>query len=662
MPEDKKLYYKIVLIKIEDHKAYLEFCERLKSALNVPSVDLKNYLIPGKAILSFRHKKKAIKAMKSLSFSGVQLELIEEQLEQKPEQTPFFENRIKNNKLNKSYMLMISVGLVMIALIVTFAYKHEIKKALVDGDKTPTFKAIFKDKAISSSGGHTCGLSLNERGPPYRGSLKCWGANEYGQLGNGTTDDSPIQVDVTGLTQGVKAIATGPWNSCAILSNDSVKCWGLNKYGQLGDGTTTTRLTPVDSRGLESGIVAIAIGLGHICALTSDGDVKCRGANKYGQLGNGSTSESEQALQDVSDLDGDITAIVAGDAHTCALTTFGGVKCWGADFAGQLGNAQICDARGKDQDRCCTTPFSVWGLDNSGIKAISASGANTCALTYDGGVKCWGLNNYGQLGDGTTEEYSATPEDVDGLDSDVLAISIAGDHACALINKPHKETYIDEKGNSTSKVVYSGQVNCWGADNYYQLAMGGVDQRETCGHFNIPCSTTPIDSHQVDIKMITTGNVIGVEPQGYTCALNNRGSVRCWGYNEQGQFGNGTTLTNKNELNIVTEPYTETESYEDYPYEYEDDIDEEPVKAPADELNDAQKSELKRRIKRRNALLPLDCMTGPKANSCWRLCGDEDRRPIRYFTDSGYNFYQCLCDCLYTVGCEGFGMYKIRCK
>ena len=251
--------------------------------------------------------------------------------------------------------------------------------------------------AIQVAGGsdHTCALTSG-------GGVKCWGGNASGQLGDGTTTDKLAPVDVSGMTSGVSAIAAGYFHTCALTSSGRAKCWGLNDYGELGDGTTANRLTPMDVSGLISDISAIAAGGAHTCALTSSGGAKCWGWNKYGQLGDGTTTDKLTPV-DVSGLTSGISAIAAGVAHTCALTSSGGAKCWGWNKYGQLGDGTTTDK---------LTPVDVSGL-TSGISAIAAGFYHTCALTSSGGVKCWGANSYGQLGDGTA--WRTTPVDVVGF-------------------------------------------------------------------------------------------------------------------------------------------------------------------------------------------------------------------------------------------------------
>jgi alpha-tubulin suppressor-like RCC1 family protein len=183
--------------------------------------------------------------------------------------------------------------------------------------------------AAGSASAHACAVTS-------AGGAVCWGANFSGQLGDGTTTDRTVPVAVSGLTN-VAAMAVGSSQTCALTSEGSVSCWGYNADGQLGDGTTTNRSTPVAVNGLASEVTAIATGGLHTCALTSGGGVLCWGDNEDGALGDGTTTNHPAPVA-VSGLASRVTAIAAGAAHTCALSSGGGVSCWGYNFYGQLGD------------------------------------------------------------------------------------------------------------------------------------------------------------------------------------------------------------------------------------------------------------------------------------------------------------------------------------
>jgi uncharacterized repeat protein (TIGR01451 family) len=287
--------------------------------------------------------------------------------------------------------------------------------------------------AISAGWYHTCALTT-------AGGAKCWGDNSGGQLGDGTNTVRTAPVDVTGLSSGVAAISGGGFHTCALTTAGGVKCWGANGYGQIGDGTNTARTAPVDVTGLTGGVAAITTGYYHTCAVMTGGGVKCWGDNFYGQLGDGTTTEHHDPV-DVTGLSG-VVGITAGESHTCALTTGGGAECWGDNGYGELGDGTF--------DRS-NVPVAVTGL-SSGVASISSHGIHTCALTTGGGVKCWGDNFRGQLGDGTSSNVRNVPADVTGLPSGVAAIAAGYYHTCALTT--------------------SGTVKCWGYNSYGELGDG----------------------------------------------------------------------------------------------------------------------------------------------------------------------------------------------
>jgi alpha-tubulin suppressor-like RCC1 family protein len=363
---------------------------------------------------------------------------------------------------------------------------------------TPTFTAtsipMSQVSAIAGGYGHSCALLTN-------GQIQCWGSNGNGQLGDGTTITQLNPVEVSGFGSGLGAITAGESHTCALRSAGDVKCWGFNGNGQLGDGTTSTRLKAVDVSGLTSGISAISAGDLHTCALATSGGVKCWGFNAFGQLGDGTTNQRNTPTG-VNGLASGVSAIAAGWYHTCALMS-GGVKCWGQNAYGELGD-------GTTNQR--NSPVGVSGL-TSGVSAIAAGYAHTCALMTSGGVKCWGANDNGQLGDGTlTDRY--TPVDVSGLTSGVRVIAAGYYHTCALMT--------------------SGGVKCWGANFYGELGDGTTQP-------NMPVNVSGLAN---GVSAIAAGWY-------HNCALTTSRGVKCWGRNIEGQLGDGTTTQRNTPVDVT---------------------------------------------------------------------------------------------------------------
>ena len=229
-----------------------------------------------------------------------------------------------------------------------------------EGQPGPEIQAaanLLNIAAVTAGLSHTCALETS-------GGVLCWGDNTFGQLGNGTRTlgtSNPYPRSVSELGSGIKAIAAGDTHTCALTTEGWVKCWGSNAYGQLGDGTTVSQLTPITVTGLISGVQQIAAGGSHTCALTAAGGVKC-----WGDLTTTPT--------DVPGLTSGVSAIAAGYMHTCAIVgdaaSGGGVQCWGANDTGQLGNGTTTSS---------STPVAVQGL-GSGVIAIAAGGARWIVL------------------------------------------------------------------------------------------------------------------------------------------------------------------------------------------------------------------------------------------------------------------------------------------
>ena len=227
--------------------------------------------------------------------------------------------------------------------------------------------------------------------------MRCWGANDFGQLGDGTTVDrlTPPTADV--LT-GVKAIAAGGSITCALTTAGGVRCWGANTFGQLGDGTTVDRASPPPSDAI-AGVASLSVASGHTCVVTTAGGIRCWGHNGEGELGDG-TWGLDSITPPAADVLSAARAVGAGPTFTCALTAAGGVRCWGYNSDGQIG-----DDTPNAVDRLTPADTDILG----GVQAISVGSAHACALMGTGAVRCWGANTYGQLGDGLAPDPAIYP-------------------------------------------------------------------------------------------------------------------------------------------------------------------------------------------------------------------------------------------------------------
>ena len=357
-------------------------------------------------------------------------------------------------------------------------------KQTITTTTTPTPNPVVPT-AVTAGSGFTCALLSDT-------TVKCWGENTHGQLGNGTFQPSAFPVTVTGLT-GATAIAAGSDHACALLSSGSIRCWGENTSGQLGDGSSgTTRTTPVTTIGV-SDARSITASTGGTCALLASGVVKCWGDNTFGEIGNGTTGGVVSAPTAVSGL-ANVAAVIGGSYHNCVLLTDHSAKCWGANINGEVGDGTNTSPR--------STPVAVTGLTTA--TDLGAGGDTTCAVLSGGTAKCWGYNNFGNVGDGTSGTARLVPTSVSGLTT-AVAITGGNQNTCALLS--------------------DGTAKCWGENDLGQIGDG----------FTAPTRLTPTAvSALTGATAITTGGA-------HSCAIVTDHSVRCWGANTAGQVGDGTS-------------------------------------------------------------------------------------------------------------------------
>jgi alpha-tubulin suppressor-like RCC1 family protein len=407
--------------------------------------------------------------------------------------------------------------------------------------------------AVDAGFAHTCAITS-------AGAVNCWGWNASGQVGDGSITDRQAPQQVFGLGSGVADVALGANHTCALTTAGGVKCWGNNAVGQVGDGTFAERHIPTDVAGLGNGVTAITAGFNHACALLDTGSVKCWGDNFVGELGNGENGNTYSAPTNVcvapgigpsctggSALSG-VVAIGAGDFHTCAVLSTGAVRCWGLNEYGQIGDNTVGDGNPNTLDHFRVNPTTVVGV-TSGVESVSGGDGHTCALNTDGLVRCWGLNANGQLGDGS---FANRPTAVTKALAGIIGLEVGEFHTCALtsiggakcwgLNDAGRlgdgtttdrelpanvrgldsgATAISAGGGHTCALAPAGVV-CWGANATWQL-----------GNFSVANSYAPVG---------VVGLSLGVEAGSrHTCAVTASGGATCWGDNDDGQLGDGTT-------------------------------------------------------------------------------------------------------------------------
>lgn len=417
--------------------------------------------------------------------------------------------------------------------------------ARADGDScSPTCKEQ-RVLAISAGGWHTCALLSG-------GVVKCWGGHFYGQIGIGLTENkyigdkpgemgSALPAVELGLGRRALAISTGGYHSCALLDNQTVKCWGDNGGGQLGLGDTERRgdepgemgdILPVVSLSSGSVPVAIALGFFHSCAVLNNGSVKCWGFNSKGALGLEDTAnrganagEMGDALPLVNLGSGQtISALSAGNLHTCALLNSGLIKCWGDNQNGKLGLGDTIDRGGKAGEMGDNLVAIQLGTGKA-VGAISCGATHTCARLSDGSAKCWGANYSGELGLGDTNNRGDAPGEMGDALPPVDLGSIA------------MPAQIRSGMFLTCALMTNGYVKCWG----YGAYLGYGDTTDRGGGIGEMGNNLPfIDLGSVIVQTIAVG-------VSHACALLKNGSVKCWGSNEYGQLGLGDTSTRGDE-------------------------------------------------------------------------------------------------------------------
>jgi len=373
------------------------------------------------------------------------------------------------------------------------------------------------------------------------GSVRCWGRNNHGQLGYGksVTDTNggpdapgnpsktPAALGAVSLGRTAIAISAGGDNTCALLNNGRIRCWGAGGGGQDGSGHPDDigddeKPSDVPAIDVSNEAIAVTTGNNHSCALLDDGTVRCWGHGAYGELGYGSNGsigrDNSAGSGGAVALGGPAVAISAGGDDTCAVLGTGEVRCWGSGAFGELGGGNTDDVGLSNKP--VDVPVVSLGAGRTAI-SVTAGTDHTCALLDNGTLRCWGAGVDGRLGYGNMDNIGddELPSDAPGLvdvGGSVVAVSAGGSQTCARLG--------------------DGTIHCWGAGARGQLGYG--DTKNVGDGVNgdaTPASAGAVDTGATpEVRQVAAGTA-------HTCALASDGTVRCWGHGSSGQLGYGNT-------------------------------------------------------------------------------------------------------------------------
>ena len=372
-------------------------------------------------------------------------------------------------------------------------------------EDSPLDPQVILAIAIDAGYNHSCLINIFNQ-------VFCWGNNDYGQLGDGTTSSSRAPMRVIGLSEGAVMISAGYRHSCAITPAGAAKCWGAGGSGQLGDNRWTDSKKPVTVSGLTTDTVDISAGYLHTCAVVGLGAARCWGSGGYGQLGNNGTSSSGVPVTPTG-LTANVLQIGAGEQHTCARMQGGGVKCWGDNYFGQLGTGNQTWSQ---------VPVNTLPLGGSVVQLAVGTYGN-CIREIGGGVQCWGFRAI--VGDGTNVCYNGVGPSgnpwvtsarwIVNMSSNVTDIAVGNGHACA---------------------VKDGGAWCWGDGRQGELGNGATPPLEVCTPVAVTGLTAGVARVSVGkshtLALLTGGLEV-------SSLLADESGVRAWGKNDQGQLGDG---------------------------------------------------------------------------------------------------------------------------
>ena len=379
------------------------------------------------------------------------------------------------------------------ALLLLGVFSWSSGRVEASGTTAPSTESGSSDwKTVSAGDSHTCGIRTT-------GRLYCWGNDDFGQVGDGGANiDRSIPVEVAGGATDWTAVDAGDFHTCARRATGRLYCWGGDAAGQLGTGAGSgDQTTPVEVSGGATNWTAVSAGPNHTCARRATGRLYCWGVDAAGQLGNGLPNLDRPAPVPVAGGVTNWTAVSAGRYHTCARRATGQLYCWGFDGEGQLGNGGPNAGRSSPGlvaggatnwtavtaghrhtcARRATGRLYCWGWDVNGElgngpagtqpvpflvaggatdwTSVTATNTHTCGRRSTGHLWCWGLDQFGQLGNGAPNVNQPAPVAVSGGATDWVSVTAGGTHTCARIT--------------------TGRLFCWGQDGRDQLGDGGAE-------------------------------------------------------------------------------------------------------------------------------------------------------------------------------------------
>ena len=402
----------------------------------------------------------------------------------------------------------------------------------------------FTPLAVISAGeNYNCAIK-------YDSTIWCWGQNNYGQIGHGSSSSYsyPTMVD---LPPGIsaKSISAGGYHACIISQNGDLYCWGWNSNGQLGLGNTTDSYTPtkVQITGGRS-VLAVSAGYAHTCVILDDSSIQCWGDNDYGQIGDGTNDDRNQPTTVILSGQNGPMQISAGHRSTCALFDDGKLQCWGSNQYGQLGIGSTVDS---------ASPQALTSINHLQAYDITVGETNACALFHDGAPRCWGENNYGQLGIGSTStQYQ--PEIVSGYSTSnnshsffagfnySIPISVAGwNYNSSMIGNSNQNLNWNEDnhileineglqvGNYTVHLSFTNQNNIIHQNVTFEIIYTVDIFNDRISSHSSGMSVIDRPSYNIPIE-IETGN-------DATCFITLNDVNYCQGTGSNGQLGYGST-------------------------------------------------------------------------------------------------------------------------